>query len=173
MKVVNIHERVLGDRQKAGKLIETLASREDRLWPRSWPPMKFDRPLGAGAEGGHGPVRYFVSEYLPGQRVCFTFTGPSGFNGGHRLDLMDQEDGVVLRHTLEMDAVGLARATWPLFFRPLHNALIEDALAQAEAETGLAPSIVPWNPYVRFLRAIAGAGKRRQHVPRLREAHPL
>jgi hypothetical protein len=169
MKVLNIHERFLKNGKMAGKLIDLLASRDDRLWPRSWPPMKFDRPLGVGAAGGHGPVRYVVCEYVPARSICFAFTGPSGFNGGHRLDLIDHRDGEILRHTLEMDATGIALLTWPLFFRPLHDALIEDALAQAEAETGLAPRVAAWSWYVRLIRRLAGAGKRRQHVPRLRE----
>lgn len=171
MKVTNTHERTLGNVRTAERLLDSLASKEDRLWPRSWPPMKFDRPLAVGAAGGHGPVRYFVSEYVPKKSVCFVFTGPSGFNGGHRLDLMEHENGVVLRHTLEMNATGAALLAWPLFFRPLHDALIEDALAQAEAETGLTPHVTPWSWYVRLLRAAAGARKRRQHVPRLREVH--
>ncbi|UNO43730.1 DUF2867 domain-containing protein [Streptomyces sp. MST-110588] len=39
--------------------------------------MRFDRPLGVGAYGGHGPVRYRVSAYDPGRRIRFDFTSPA------------------------------------------------------------------------------------------------
>ena len=43
MKVLNIHERELGtDRAAVGALIDSLASVEDRLWPKQqWPRMRF------------------------------------------------------------------------------------------------------------------------------------
>jgi hypothetical protein len=60
MKVLNIHERTLNAPVAlAGTLIDSLSSNDDRLWSHdSWPPMRFDQPLGIGAAGGHGPVRY-------------------------------------------------------------------------------------------------------------------
>ena len=85
MKVINIHECELdGTPEQVGLLIDSLASAEDALWPyQLWPRMEFDRPLDVGATGGHGPVRYFVEEYTPGQSIKFRFTGPKGFNGFH------------------------------------------------------------------------------------------
>jgi hypothetical protein len=69
MVVVNVHERMLdASITEIGKLIDTLASAEDKLWPRDrWPAMKFDRPLSVGAVGGHGPIRYTVESYQPGR----------------------------------------------------------------------------------------------------------
>jgi hypothetical protein len=60
MPVINIHERVLdASIFEIGKLIDGLASANDKLWPHDrWPAMKFDRPLSVGAIGGHGPIRY-------------------------------------------------------------------------------------------------------------------
>jgi hypothetical protein len=65
-----------------------------------------------------------------------------------------------------MKASGRARLTWPLFFGPLNDALIEDSLATAEASLGLSPQITKWSARVRFLRWIASGGRApRQQVP--------
>jgi hypothetical protein len=67
MKIVNIHEcRLEAGLPEAGALIDSLASDEDRLWPHEhWPSIRFDRPLGIGAVGGHGPIGYTVEAYNP------------------------------------------------------------------------------------------------------------
>jgi len=83
MKVLNIHERELeADYEQVAKLIDSLSSEDDLLWPNQcWPRMKFDRPLSVGAKGGHGPVGYVVEAYKPGESIKFRFTSPKGFNG--------------------------------------------------------------------------------------------
>lgn len=97
--VRNVHERVLP--ASACALIDTLSSSDDRLWPRAtWPAQRFDRPLGVGAVGGHGPVRYDVVAYEPGRRVRFRFLGPAGFDGHHEYEAVPAGAGCVLRHTL-------------------------------------------------------------------------
>jgi hypothetical protein len=164
MKVVNIHERELkATAEEVGALIDSLASARDGLWPRrSWPPMKFDNPLGIGAVGGHGPIRYFVEEYLPGHSVKFRFTGPRGFDGFHGYEIVGEADSpVVLRHTLRMSTRGPALLSWPLVFRPLHDALIEDSFATVEASLGQPPQIKPWSAWVKFLRWMATGGRTR------------
>ncbi len=128
MEVINIHQRKLtADPAKVGVLIDSLASREDRLWPRhNWPAMEFDRPLGVGAKGGHGPVQYTVEEYAPGRSIKFRFTGPKGFDGFHAYEAVsDGQQSSLLRHTLKMRTSGPAILSWPLIFRPLHDALLE------------------------------------------------
>jgi hypothetical protein len=162
VKVLNIHERELpASPQQVGALIDSLSSRDDALWPRrSWPRMAFDRPLGVGAAGGHGPVRYVVEAYAPGQSIRLRFTGPRGFDGHHRLEIVNiTEQHCVLRHTIEMTTRGAARLTWPLFFRPLHDALLEDALAVAEASLGQTPLVRPWSLRVRVLRWLVSRGR--------------
>lgn len=169
MRVLNIHERELpAPAAAAGALIDSLASAADALWPRGmWPPMRFDRSLGVGAAGGHGPVRYVVEAYSPGRLVRFRFTGPRGFDGHHRFEVADDGGrGAILRHTLEMEARGPALLSWPLVFRPLHDALIEDALALAQAALGATPAVRPWSPWVKFLRwAMSGGRARKQRIP--------
>ncbi|MFF0445083.1 SRPBCC family protein [Streptomyces sp. NPDC004609] len=170
MGVYNVHERLLAvDQAVAGALIDTLSSGDgDRLWPyRSWPRMRFDRALEAGAVGGHGPVRYTVTAYVPATWVRFAFTGPRGFHGFHEFAALAAGEGhTVLRHTLAMSLRGPARLTWPLVFRPLHDALLEDSLDLAErACTGTVSRPARRSRYVRLLRSLARTADRRSSDP--------
>jgi hypothetical protein len=167
MKVINIHEREIETTpEQVGALIDSLASAEDALWPiHSWPHLEFDRPLDVGANGGHGPVRYLVEEYTPGQSVKFRFIGPKGFNGFHGFEMVrTARQSVVLRHTLKMTTQGPALLSWPIIFRPLHDALIEDSLATAQASLGQLPRMQAWSHWVRFLRWAVSGGKARSQV---------
>lgn len=140
--VYNTHQReIAAPASEVGPLIDSLAGKNDRLWPRSeWPAMRLNGPLGVGAAGGHGPVRYFVTAYEPGRRIEFQFTSPSGFNGHHSFTATSLTDTLtLLRHELSMSSSGTAKLTWPLFFRPMHDALIEESLDRAENEFGSSP----------------------------------
>jgi hypothetical protein len=161
MKVVNVHERELrATAEQVGRLIDSLASSYDRLWPVQWPRMSFDRPLGVGAAGGHGPIRYDVEEYTPGRSVRFRFTGPRGFDGFHGYEVCAASaQSVVLRHTLRMRIRGPALLSWPLVFRPLHDAVIEDSLAAAEAALGQETRPRGWSAWVKLLRWLLSGGK--------------
>lgn len=157
MKVVNVHRRPLAvPPEKVGALIDQLASPQDALWPsHSWPRMRLDGPLAAGAHGGHGPIRYRVEHVEPGQSVRFRFTGPAGFDGWHALRLLHAgASACVIEHRIEMRLRGRALLSWPLLYRPLHDALIEDAFTQAEASLGLPVQVKPWPASVRLLRAL-------------------
>lgn len=167
MEVLNIHERGFDvDPRQLGALLDSLASDEDRLWPhRMWPRMMFDRPLGVGAKGGHGPIRYCVEKYSPGESIEFRFTGPKGFDGIHGFAIVVGPDqAVALRHTVRMRTYGSASLSWPLIYRPMHDALIEDALAAAEASLGLRPTVKAWSVWVRILRRVVSRGKARPQV---------
>ncbi|WP_017594984.1 SRPBCC family protein [Nocardiopsis potens] len=155
--VWNEHRRLLAAPvDEVGALIDGLASDRDPLWPdEDWPAMRFDRPLGVGARGGHGPVRYSVVEYLPGRRIRFRFEAPAGFLGHHGFSVEETDGGVLLRHLLTVQPVGPARVSWPLVYRPLHDALLEDALDKAERSLGLGGPRTEWSPLVKALRAAA------------------
>lgn len=157
MNVLNVHERRLdAPPDTVGALLRTLGMRGDRLWPvRRWPRMAFDRPLEVGALGGHGPIRYVVEAWIPDVKVQFRFVRPAGFHGSHWYEVVpESETACVLRHTLAMRVRGRARVSWPLVYRPLHDALIEDSLDQAAASIGLPTRRTRWNWRVRLLRRI-------------------
>ncbi len=164
MQVCNVHERLLpATRGEVGALLDSLSCEDDRLWPHgAWPAMRFDGPLAEGAAGGHGPVRYTVAAHVPATWVRFTFIGPRGFDGFHEFAAFAvDERRTLLRHTLAMTAGGPARLTWPLVWRPLHDACLEDALDRAElACAGTVARPARHSPYVRALRALAGRGGR-------------
>ena len=154
MQVRNIHERRFdAPPDHVGVLLDGLASPSDRLWPTSrWPPMRLDRALQIGAIGGHGPIEYHVELYEPGSRVRFRLRAPRGFDGYHGFEILSGATGTTLRHILEMNARGPAMMTWPVIFRPLHNALVEDCLDSASRELGEVPPSRQWSFWVRMLR---------------------
>ena len=172
MLVTNIHERQLAATpEEVGSLLDTLASEDDRLWPTScWPAMRLDRSLAEGASGGHGPISYLVEEYRPGRLVKFRFLGPRGFHGHHWLEVVaDKERACLIRHTIHMRVRGMAWLSWSLVIRPLHDALLEDALALAEASLGTPPRVHAWSWWVKCLRWIMSRGRAsQQQVPVLK-----
>lgn len=159
MRVINVHQRLLhASPERVGALLDSLSSPEDALWPRqAWPRLRLDGPLAVGAEGGHGPIRYRVEAYEPGRLVRFRFTGALGFDGWHALEVLEATAfHCILEHRIEMQVRGLAWWRWQLLYRPLHDALIEDALTTAQAALGQAPRRVAWAPAVHWLRRLAG-----------------
>ncbi|MFD0363524.1 SRPBCC family protein [Nocardia sp. GCM10030253] len=169
MAVLNIHTRRLPvSESEAGALIDGVASDHDRLWPRdNWPAVRFDRPLGVGAVGGHGPVRYVVEAYEPGRWIRFRFTAPRGFDGFHEYSVRRAGDGaVLLSHVLAMKVRGPARVSWPLCYRWMHDALLEDSLDCAErAVTGAIRTPARWSRYVVLLREIGSRASRGKAQP--------
>ncbi len=157
-RVRNVHRRLLGAAPaEVGRLLDSLGGPEDRLWPRrQWPAMRLDGGLVEGAEGGHGPVRYVVTGHERGRWAEFTFTAPRGFHGTHTFVALPAEGGrTVLEHRLEMRTTGPALVSWPVLFRPLHDALLEDCLDRAEGHFGAAPPRRVRTPWVRLLRLLA------------------
>lgn len=152
----NVHARhIARPAAAAGVLLDQLASPDDALWPdRAWPALRLDRGLQVGSAGGHGPIRYQVSAYEPGRRVEFTFTPAMRMPGTHVLRVDDDGDGgCTVIHELAVRLHGRTRLTWPLVFRWLHDACIEDLLDNAEeALTGRVAHPARWSPWVRFLR---------------------
>lgn len=159
MAVFNVHSRrVPGDLERAGTLIDGLSGRDDRLWPKDrWPAMRLDGALAVGAHGGHGPIRYEVVGYQPRRWVRFRFEAPRGFGGFHEFTIVEDGPGdVLLTHLLAMRVRGPARLTWPLAFRWLHDALLEDAMDRAVGElTGADVPRRRHSRYVRLLRRLA------------------
>ena len=155
----NVHERVINAPiESLGALLDGLGLKDDRLWPsQSWTPMVLDRPLAVGADGGHGVIRYYVSEYEPGRRVRFTFRPRTGIIGAHELSLDALDDERTrIRHILIGRARGAMRLMFSAVVEPLHDAVVEDLLDNAEREaTGTVVRPATWSPRVRLLRRLA------------------
>lgn len=158
--IENIHERLLpADAAAVAWLIDSLGNSRDRLWPSwRWPAQVLDRPLAVGAMGGHGPIRYAVVDYVPGARVRYEFKAPRGLVGTHGFEVLpgDGKGSTLLRHTLTATARGAMVLAWPLIWRPMHDALVEDGLDTAQAALADAPIVArPLSPRVRLLRRLA------------------
>ena len=173
--VRNVHERVIpAPAADLAPLVDGLASADDRLWPADrWPRIRFDRGLAVGARGGHGPVRYEVAEYVPGERAVFRFT--KDFDGTHRFEVWGAGGATLFRHVLEGRPRGWMRIGWPLALRPLHDACVEDVLDRAEAAAcGVPYRLRPLSRRVRYLRRLGaalirrGGGRARSPSPRAR-----
>jgi hypothetical protein len=103
-------------------------------------------------------------EYVPGGRVVFQFDPEKGltrgFQGEHYFELEGQGEQTVLRHVIDADCTRSAWLRWLLVVRPLHDALLEDALDKAEVAFGSPPEKpAKWGLWVRLLRH---KGKRRR-----------
>ncbi|MGP4002487.1 SRPBCC family protein [Streptomyces sp. 8N706] len=170
--VRNVHERVIrGSLEQAGRLLDGLGSPQDTLWPRTvWPALQLDGPLAVGASGGHAKVRYHVEEYEPGRRVRFRFAPDSPLDGVHYAEVEPAGPGRVrMRHVLEGRPrwiLGKRTALAFLVSLPIHNAVIEDLLDNAERTlTGTVRRPARWSPYVRLLRHLRARQARRTVAP--------
>jgi Protein of unknown function (DUF2867) len=161
----NVHERTIeAPAQAVGALLDRLSSPQDPIWPApAWSPMRFDRPLGVGADGGHGFVRYRVTVYEPGVRARFDFDPPTS---GHHEFVIEPlgQDRCRLRHTLELKRRGPMVPAWPLAVRWMHDTVVEELFDNAErATTGTVTCPVRWSAWVRLLHRLlwerAGGGQ--------------
>ncbi|GAA2855488.1 hypothetical protein Acy02nite_72780 [Actinoplanes cyaneus] len=158
--MINMQRRVIPAPVRVlGNLLDRLAGPGDRLWPVDQEPLRLDRPLGAGATGGHGNLRYTVTAYEPGLRIRFTFLADSPFEGFHELwvrSLAVDRSEVV--HILVGRPRGAMLLLWPLAVRWTHQALVAGLLDNAErAATGRVRHPARWSPWVRLLRAVTAA----------------
>ncbi|NED98556.1 DUF2867 domain-containing protein [Phytoactinopolyspora halotolerans] len=152
----NIHVRTIdAPAAVVGPFLDGIGQDGDRLWPSpAWVPMRLDRPVQVGADGGHGPIRYWVTEYEPGRRVRFAFHPEGGIEGYHELSVEPLDDQrCTVRHVLDAQPRGAMRVLVPLAVRWAHDAVLEDLLDNAErAATGTVRQPARWSPWVRFLR---------------------
>ncbi len=155
--IENRHSRtILSTVAEGERLLKGLAREGDPLWPfERWPALRFKEGLTPGACGGHGPIRYAV-ETVGLREVRFRFPGANGFHGWHALEISPEEVcGLRLTHRMHLDLEGPALLRWHLVIRPLHDALIQDALDKAQAHLEHRPWIPrPLSRRVRFLRSL-------------------
>jgi hypothetical protein len=158
--IVNVHERKLPAAPgQVGALLDRLYGADDCLWPAERWPISHRGALCVGAACQHANVRYTVAEYEPGQQVWFTFT-EIDLHGGHGFDVVEGDGSACLRHTLRACPRGSMRILWPLVVRPIHDALVEDLLDNAERElTGAVASPNRYSRWVKGLRAVTARSR--------------
>ncbi|MFJ9848006.1 DUF2867 domain-containing protein [Streptomyces sp. NPDC101150] len=154
--VRDVHARTIAaPAETVGALMDRLGGDPDPVFPvPAWSPMRFDRPLGVGADGGHAFIRYRVSAYEPGRRIRFDFTpGPSGFHEVTVLPL--GPDGCRVEHVLE-NQHGLAQGLlWHIAIGAVHRTVVEELLDNIErAATGRVRHPVRRTPRVRLLNRL-------------------
>jgi hypothetical protein len=136
--ISNVHTReIAAPAAMVGEILDTLGSEHDRLWASDiWvaEPVVFDRPLGVGAVGGHGSIRYSVIEYRPGRRVVFEFSPGGGLSGRHGFELERLgPNRCRLTHFLEAETSRRMRLIVPLLVG-WHDVMVETAFDRAELE---------------------------------------
>lgn len=167
--IYNVHERVLPvPVGTVGPLLDRLGGPDDVLWPSpAWEPMVLDGPVAVGAAGGHGPIRYHVTRWVPGRAVEFTFAPGLGLDGTHTLTAEPAGPArTVVRHVLQGRLTGLMHLGWPLAVRWMHDAVLEDLLDRAETATGTGPARpARWSAWVRLLQRLEVRRARATAVP--------
>jgi hypothetical protein len=157
-KIHNAHTReIAAPMEVVGEILDTLGSPGDRVWARDiWvaEPVVFDRPLGVGADGGHGSIRYSVIEYEPGRRIVFKFSPGGALSGTHRFELEPLgPDHCWLTHVLETETAHWMRPLVPILIG-WHDAMVETAFDRVELEaTG---SLKQGTHIPRWLRIVNG-----------------
>lgn len=157
MKVLNIHHRIINQpKTVVVELLKTLATKEDKIWPKEkWPAMRFKQGLIEGAKGGHGPIRYFVKKIVPDESIEFQFTKPTGLIGIHKFEMKEiGKNQTEIKHTIDMQTNAVGTLQWKTFIRVLHDALIEDAFDKVENHFSNQEKKTPWSWWVKLLRMI-------------------
>ncbi|MFF0624247.1 DUF2867 domain-containing protein [Streptomyces sp. NPDC004296] len=142
-----------------GALLDQVGGESDPFFPApAWPPLRLDRPLGVGADGGHGRIRYHVTAYEPGRRIRFAFApGPSGQSAGyHELTVRPLgPDRCRVDHVLESRLPFARRLAWHLAIRAAHATVTEELLDNLErAATGHLRAPTRRSPRVRLLNRL-------------------
>ncbi|RII20803.1 Polyketide cyclase / dehydrase and lipid transport [Streptomyces sp. YIM 130001] len=163
----NVHEREIPvPAAVVGALLDRLSAADDPIFPVPvWDAMRFDRPLGVGATGGHGPVTYRVTEYEPGRRIRFDGTPP--WVGHHEVSVAPLDDGRCrVRHVLEMEFRGSRYLAWAAGIRPVHDTMIEELFDNIErVATGSLAHPVRHSARVRLLRRVMWARPETVAIP--------
>ncbi len=118
--------------------------------------MTLDRPLGIGASGGHGPIRYTCTQYIPGREAEFTLDRKElsmGFLGRHVFEVVPRPHGIIFRHTIDMELDFRNWLRWKFLVETIHDAVIEDLLDNAEKHVrGAVSQAARWGVRVRLIR---------------------
>lgn len=166
MKVTNIHKRMIRQPiSKIGEILATLSSDNDKIVATDkWPPVKLDKGLQIGSKGGHGFIKYFLTDYQLNKSITFQFS-LRGFNGFHKFELIELDTNTTeISHTIDMNTTGSMVIKWILAIRWLHDAFIEDALDRVESNFSETTKHSKWSLWVKFLRKLAMPKKKKKNL---------
>lgn len=156
--VTNVHERLIpAPASQVGQSLDRIGGADDTWWPApAWPAMVLEAPLGVWVRGSHGPIRYQVTEYVPGRSVVFTFDERVGLRGTHRFDVIPRDSqSCYVRHVVEGRTTGSMRLVWPAAMRWLHDAVVEDLMDRVATDAGHPPAQrAQWSWWVRQIRRV-------------------
>jgi hypothetical protein len=156
MLTINIHKREINSSKlEVAKLFRTLSAKNNvMLATDKWSPMRLDKGLQVGSKGGHGLIKYFVTDYQPDNSITFRFD-LKGFDGFHKFEISEMASNKTqLVHAIEMTTSGLATMKWVLAVRHLHDAYIEDAFNKVENHFAIIKKTSEWTVWVWLLRKI-------------------
>lgn len=156
MNVINLHKREIAQpKSEIAKLFKTLATDNDMMLATDkWSPMKLDKGLQVGSKGGHGPIKYFVTDYKPDNSITFQFD-LKDFDGFHKFEITEIEPNKThLTHIIDLTTSGSATLKWALAIRWLHDAYIEDAFDKVENHFTIHKKKSEWTMWVKVLRKI-------------------
>ena len=162
MKVLNIHTRQISQpKSELANLLKTLATDNDMMLATDkWSPMKLDKGLQVGSKGGHGPIKYFVTDYQEDNSITFQFD-LKGFDGFHKFEITETEPNKTqLTHIIDLTTSGSATLKWAVALRWLHDAYIEDAFDKVENHFTSDKKKGEWTMWVNILRKLMKTKKK-------------
>lgn len=168
MKILNVHQRTINQpKSNISPLLATLSTPDDAIWPKGkWPPMRFKDGLKVGAKGGHGPIRYSIEKYMPGDLIQFRFSKPSGFDGVHRFEIKEiDEEHTEIKHVVDAEADFRSYLSWVFVIRWLHDAVVEDAFDRLENRFLTEKKTTRWSLWVKFWRSALKPPKKLKSAP--------
>jgi hypothetical protein len=126
MKVCNIHERCIAAKPER---VAGLVADFELVWPTQIGPaprLQRHRLYKAG-------MMLWQEFDRPGAARAFRVISPEGLQVEHWFELEPVEEGTLLRHTVEGEAVGEFEATWREQIEPRHDVVLEALIDNVEA----------------------------------------
>ena len=120
VKISNVHERTI--KAYPGQL-EAIVADLDGIWPTQISPAPY-RDGNVWRSGS----RLWQEFDRPGAVRAFRVVSPPELRVEHWFEVKPVEDGTVLRHTIDGEALGEYEAIWHDRIEPLHNLVLEALL---------------------------------------------
>lgn len=166
MRIAEVHKRQFDcPDNEVRSLLDSFGHPGGLFQPgEEWLAQGINETLIVGVKSGHWPFKYELHEYVPGESLGFTFLYPPCLKGAiWRFHIYKNLRGYsVLENTFEHSAKGPAHISWPLVFKWLYRASIQDVLANAQRSLGEVPKVRGWSPWVSLLRSIFLARAKRK-----------